>query len=354
MRVVDHKVHLTFNDVLIEPYDRGVCEIPSRSDPDISTRLSDNLILRVPIVSSPMDSVTGVDMAVAMSKAGGMGIYTRHINDEYEEQKQCIAVEKIRETIGINGVFGCAIGVKCDVVGRTKLLYERGLINAICLDIANGNHVFMIDAIKNLLPLKEKYGITIIAGNVATPMAAIRLADAGADSIRVGIGPGAACTTRRITGFGVPQFTAILDCANALEGRETTIIADGGIRFPCDAIKSLWAGASAVMMGYVLAGHRECPRISDVPGKAVDIPRRIYRGMSSRNVSRRFDVMAEGVSIDIPEKGNVGNTILEYEGSIKSACTYANAVDLNGLRNNVRAIRVSTMSQQESDPVKGE
>jgi IMP dehydrogenase len=301
-----------------------------------------------------MDSITGVDMAIAMSNAGGMGIYTRHINDEYEEQKQCIAVQRIRESVGVDGVVACAIGVKCDIVKRTELLHKHGSINAICLDIANGNHIFMINAIRSLLPLKDKYGITIIAGNVATPMAAIRLANAGADSIRVGIGPGAACTTRRITGFGVPQFSAILDCANALENKNVTIIADGGIRFPGDAIKGLWAGASAIMMGYVLAGHRECPKISDVPWKAVDIPRRIYRGMSSRNVSRRFDVTAEGVSFDIPEKGKVGDTILEYEGSIKSACTYANAMDLNGLRNNVRAIRVSTMSQQESDPIRGE
>lgn len=349
-----YRIHLSYNDILLVPYDDDPCTIESRSDPDIGTSIGAEYVLNVPIISAPMDSITGIEMAVAMDKCGGLGIYTRHINDELEEEKQCCAIKSIRESIG-SGNVACAIGVKCDITKRAQALINHGA-NIICLDIANGNHVFMIKAIRELRVLKDKcnYPICIIAGNVATPKAAKRLSDAGADAIKVGIGPGGACTTRRVTGFGVPQLTAVMQCAEALYGSGTHIIADGGIRHSGDAVKALWAGADAVMMGYALSGHNECPQVSNVPKVPVDVPKRVYRGMSSRTVSSRFDIAAEGVSFEVPARGPVKDTLTEYAAAIKSACSYANAMNLEELRKNVYAIRVSTMSQTESDPIAGE
>ena len=349
--LIDHKVHLSYKDILLVPYDYAPSEIMSRSDPDISSDLGRGVRLKNPIISSPMDTVTGVEMAVAMNQAGGLGIYTRHIADPREEEQQCIAVARIRELVG-NGNVACAMGVKCDVKSRAEKLISNGA-NIICLDIANGNHVMMIEAIKKVRSLQDKHDICIVAGNVATPKAALRLAEAGANAIKIGIGSGAACLTRRVTGFGVPQLTAIINCAEVLKPRGIKIIADGGIRNSGDAVKAFWGGADAIMMGYALAGHTECPQVSEVaPGEAA-IPRRTYRGMASRNVSGRYDVAAEGVCLSVQERGPVQSTITEYVAGIKSACSYANAMNLEELRNNVHAIRVSTMSQEESDPVGG-
>ena len=156
---------------------------------------------------------------------------------------------------------------------------------------------------------------------------------------------GASCITRRVTGVGCPQLTAIMNCAPVLRERGVRVIADGGIRFSGDASKALWAGADSIMLGYVLSGHDECPTLG---------PNRIYRGMSSRTVSRRSDIAAEGVSFEVPNRGPVSNTIKEYAAAIRATCSLSNAMTLQQMRTNVNAIRVSTMSQSESDPVRGE
>jgi IMP dehydrogenase len=344
---VDHKVHLSYRDVLLQPYSSGFCDIPSRREPTISTTLSNTVSLDVPLISAPMDSITGPDMAIAMHKAGALGILTRYIGDANERAKQLGDVEEVRVAIGFGENIACAIGVKDNANSSACGLCDTGA-NIICLDIANGNHVLMKSAIEDVVRLKDRnYKVSIIAGNVATGESAVRLADCGADCIKVGIGPGAVCTTRRVTGFGVPQLTAILDCAEALDvaGHRVRIIADGGIRHPGDAVKALWAGADAVMLGFVFAGHAECPSFNG---------NKLYRGMSSRNVSGREDIAPEGVCVDVPNKGPVSKTIREWASSIRAGCSMANAMDLNALRRNVRAIRVSTMSSEESDPVSGE
>jgi len=352
---IHNNVHLSYRDILLVPYDDEPCQIKSRSQPDISIQITQDHRLKIPLVSAPMDTITGIDMAIAMHKAGGLGVYTRHINDDREEEKQCQSVTKIRESVGDSAPVACAIGVRCDVVKRAELLFKCGA-NIICLDIANGNHVFMIDAIKEIRKLQDKHRLFIMAGNVATPKAALRLARAGANIIKVGIGPGAGCSTRRVTAFGVPQLTAVLTCAEVLREKGVKVIADGGVRFSGDAVKAIWAGADAVMMGYALAGHKECPLVSLVgtSGKEWEVPsKRTYRGMSSRVVSGRYDIAPEGVSFEVRDKGEVEHTLLEYSAGIKSACSYANAMSLDELRRNVYAIRVSTMSQEESDPVIG-
>lgn len=343
---VNHTVHLSYRDVLLRPYSEDFCTIESRNDPDISTNITRQHLgypLRVPLISSPMDTITGPRMAIALARMGGLGILTRYINDKDEHNKQLKDVTLVRQSV--KGNVAVAIGVKDNSVYGAEGLCEAGA-NIICLDIANGNHQFMEYALKHLrrnLPTS----VTLIAGNVATGESAVRLADCGADCIKVGIGPGAVCSTRRVTGFGVPQFTAILDCAEALDlrGYHTSIIADGGLRHPGDAVKALWAGADAVMAGYIFAGHNECPQID---GSF------LYRGMSSRNVSHRHDIAPEGICVKVEKKGPVATVIKEWAASIKAGLSMANAHNIQELRRNVEAIRVSTMSNSESDPVSGE
>lgn len=341
---VNHQVHLSYRDVLLRPYSDDFCSIESRHDPDISTSIAPGVKLQTPLISSPMDSITGPRMAIALARCGALGILTRYINDKDEHKKQLADVATVRQHT--KGPVAVAIGVKDNSVFGAESLCEAGA-TIICLDIANGNHKFMQHALHRLqrnLPEST----TLIAGNVACGEAAVRLADCGAQCIKIGIGPGAVCSTRRVTGFGVPQFTAILDCAEALDIKgynDVGIIADGGLRHPGDAAKAIWAGANAVMAGYIFAGHNECPQID---GEF------LYRGMSSRNVSRRNDIAAEGICVQVSKKGPVATIVKEWSASIKAACSMANAKNLEELRRNVEAIRVSTMSNSESDPVSGE
>ena len=344
--MIDSTVHLSYKDILLVPYDDDFCEIESRNYPDISTEICKGIKIDIPLISAPMDSVTGPNMAIALSKIGSLGILTRYIGQKDEQQTQVNDIKLVRESCP-NAIIATAIGVKNDVWNIAKRLCDEG-VNIICLDIANGNHIFMRDALREVSMLKQHYNISIIAGNVASGKSACRLAENGADAIKIGIGPGAACTTRRVVGFGCPQLHAIMDCSKSLKRAgfyQTKIIADGGCRFSGDVVKALWAGADVVMAGFIFAGHDECPSFND---------EKLYRGMSSRTVSGRSDVAPEGVCMKVTSRGPVADTVLQYAAAIKSGLSMANAMNLDELRKNVRAIRVSTMSNEESDPIPAE
>lgn len=342
-RITDSKVHLSFRDILLVPHDEDFCSVLSRKDPDISTEVCVNKKINIPFISAPMDSVTTVEMCIALDNLGCLGIYTRHINDDNERTKQAKAVKQIKQAV--KNHVACAVGVRNHIHEHVKYLCDVGM-DIVCLDIANGNHAYMQNALKEIRKFKDSYNLSIIAGNVASGPSAIRLANEGADCIKIGIGPGAACSTRRVTGFGVPQFTAILDCAHAIHNENLThvrLIADGGIRHAGDITKAIWAGANSVMMGWVFAGHDECGQHS---GK------RQYRGMSSRTVSKRDDIAAEGVVVNVANKGPVKDTVTEYAAALRASCSMANAMNLDQLRSNAKAIRVSTITHEESDPVR--
>ena len=335
---VNRMVHLSYRDVLLVPYDDDFCKVKSRNDPDISTILCNNKRIQIPIIAAPMDAICGDEMCIALERVGAIGIHTRYINEEDEAGKQIQSIRQMKEARLKH--IAVATGVKYHNILR---LADEGA-DIICLDIANGNHMFMQSALKAVDDVKKVHSkLSIIAGNVASGEAAVRLSDHGADAVKVGIGPGAACTTRRVTGFGVPQFTAVMECAEALKSRSTTVIADGGIRNSGDVVKALWAGADSVMAGYIFAGCAECP----TNGK------RQYRGMSSRTVSGRSDIAPEGICMDVEDKGPVASVVQEYAAAIRAALSMGNAMRLHELRTNVRAIRVSTMSNEESDPVAG-
>lgn len=355
---------LCFDDILLTPQ---YSELESRSDPDISVQLG-HINLPLPIISSPMDSITGVDMVIEMAYAGGLGILTRFIDEnllksmcEFHgldvisesllhvklindarinlDHLQKHSIEKIPNKLSI----GCAIGIKNGVYDHSRAVLDAGC-DIICLDIAHGDHKKMYNAIEEVIHLKDKYDFSLMAGNVCTPEAATRFAFAGVDIIKVGIGPGAACTTRRVTGFGAPQLSAVLRCSAVISeiAKNVRLVADGGLRTTGDMVKALWAGADACMIGYMLAGTSACPNIGG--GK-------VYRGMSSRTVHRRDDVAAEGIDIGVGERGLTSDLLTDYKLGLKSGFAMGGAIDIDELRK-VKYVRASTLTMRESEPLK--
>ena len=337
---------LCFNDILLVP---KYSKLDSRTTPNVETNIG-FLKLESPIISSPMDSITGKYMLVVMDKVGGLGILTRHINlpDDEELQTQIREIQWARNQ-GANNI-GCAIGIKDNVDKNANSLLNAGC-NVICLDVAHGDHEKMYEAIDILVKLKDQYNFIVMAGNVCTPKAARRFAEQGVDAIKVGIGPGAACTTRIITGFGYPQLAAIQEAYESVTNDygphvvkkyigNVSIIADGGLRTSGDMVKSLWAGADACMIGYMLAGTNATPRID---GK------KIYRGMSSRAASGRPDIAPEGIEIEMGDKGETEDVLLDYIKGIRSGLAMGGATNLDELRR-VDHVIVSPLSMNETLP----
>lgn len=333
---------LCFNDILLVPH---YSTLGSRTTPNTATKIG-SVELKIPLISAAMDSITGKYMLVVMDKMGGLGILTRHINlaDREELDTQMKEIIWAREQGAKN--VGCAVGLKGEIAYKVKMLADVGC-NVICIDVAHGDHVKMYEAIDSLSRVRDKYPFTLMAGNVCTPKAAVKFAKHGVDAIKVGIGPGAACTTRIITGFGVPQFSAIQETCEAIKTdpndyvRKVSVIADGGLRTSGDMVKSLWAGADACMIGYMLAGTRATPRIND---------KRTYRGMSSRAASGRPDIAPEGIEIEMEDKGKTENVIEEYVKGIKSGLAMGGANNFSELRENVDYVFVSPLSIEETLP----
>ncbi|MCL4365020.1 IMP dehydrogenase [Candidatus Marsarchaeota archaeon] len=251
---------------------------------------------------------------------------------------------------------GAAIGTRGDYVERAQALASAGA-DAIVLDIAHGHSDSVIAAIKAVK--KEIPDVAIVAGNVATAEGTADLITAGADVIKVGIGPGAACTTRRVTGAGMPQLTAVMDCSDAAESSGVNVIADGGIKESGDITKALAAGAAAVMSGSLFAGTDESPGFFVV---RQGIKYKAYRGMSSfgANISRKkldkdiidpqeaFDIVPEGVESSVPYKGSVREVVYQLVGGVRSGMSYCGAANLAELRKNAKFIRLTESAMKES------
>jgi IMP dehydrogenase len=315
--------------------------LDSRTIPDVSTHLG-SFKLDIPIISAAMDSVTGKYMLVIMDRLGGLGILSRHIHlpDDKELELQRQELQWARD----HGArfYGCAIGIRDGCLDKAKLLLDEGC-SVICIDVAHGDHQKVYHTIDLLMLLKSKYQFVLMAGNVCTPAAVSKFAERGVDAIKVGIGPGAACTTRIVTGFGIPQLSAIRDAYSrvASDYPKTSIIADGGIRTSGDMVKCLWAGARACMVGYMLAGTSATPRIG---GK------KIYRGMSSRAASGRSDIAPEGIEIEMGDRGGTEELIDELVQGIRSGLAMGGVKDIPALRDFVDMVRVSPLSINESLP----
>ena len=332
------KEALAFDDVLLAPQ---YSQIESRKDVDLNQRLDSNIELKIPIISSPMDTITEVKMASIMSDMGGLGIIHRYNSIEAKAAMVHDAVMK-----GASNVGG-AIGVVGDFEERAKALYNAGA-KIICLDVAHGHHILMERALKTLRDIYDK-DVHLMAGNVATLEAFNDLADWGADSIRCGIGGGSICTTRIQTGHGIPGFATILECAKS--DRDAKIIIDGGLKNSGDIVKALAAGCDFVMLGSLLAGTTESP--GEIITYTDGSKRKAYRGMASKKAQENWRGRCgspEGITTTVHYKGSVKYVLKDLIGGIKSGCSYSGAFNLKELRTKVRFLRQTNAARFESSP----
>ncbi|MCB0365663.1 MAG: guanosine monophosphate reductase [Bdellovibrionaceae bacterium] len=325
----------TFDDVLLVP---NKSEVRSRRDPDLSTHLTREMTIDRPFISANMDTVTEAEMAIGMGKLGAIGILHRFMSIA-DQVKQ---VTRVKESGAAH--IGASIGVNEDYQDRAKALVESG-VDVLTIDIAHGHSVAMLEVMSWLK--SEFKGLQIIAGNIATPKGAEDLIEAGADAIKVGIGPGSMCTTRIITGCGVPQLTAISLCAHVARAKGVPVIADGGVKSSGDIVKALAAGADSVMLGSLLAGTIETPG-------PIRNGMKQYRGMASKaaQVSWRGGVpegMApEGESTQLPVKGHIYDVINELSGGLRSGMSYLNATRIEDIRSNALFMEMTPMGILES------
>ncbi|MCA9047573.1 MAG: IMP dehydrogenase [Planctomycetaceae bacterium] len=462
---------LTFDDVLLEP---GYSEVMP-SEVDLASRLTRNIPLHVPIVSSPMDTVTESDMAIAMAQLGGIGIIHKNMtveqqalqvdrvkrsehgvivdpvtlppetsvgeasrimderniggvpitvdgrlvgiltrrdlrfleskdrpvaevmtkenlvtgkeNTSLEEAERILLENRVEKLLLVDDQYqlrglitikdidknlqfpqaskdtrgrlrvGAAVGVHDP--DRVAQLVDKG-VDVLVVDSAHGHSRNILDTIREI---KSQFQIDIIAGNVATAEGAVALAEAGADAVKVGIGPGSICTTRIISGVGVPQLTAIANAAAALKDRGVPVIADGGIRFSGDITKALAAGAWTVMIGGLLAG------VDESPGEMILYQGRSfkrYRGMGSlgamvQGSSERYrqsaresrdssKLVPEGVEGRVPYKGALQPLVYQLTGGLRSGMGYVGAASIQELRTKARFIEISAASVRENHP----
>lgn len=336
---------LTFDDVLLVP---AWSEVLPR-EVSLKTNFTRNIHLEVPIASAAMDTVTEAPMATALAKEGGIGVI--HKNMSVEAQ-----AGEVRKVHALGLKVAAALGITPDLVDRASALAEAG-VDAVVLDSAHGHSKGVV---KSLAKLKKALPrLDAVVGNVATAEATKCLIDNGADAVKVGIGPGSICTTRVVAGVGVPQLSAILDCAEAAAGSGVPIIADGGLRYSGDIVKALAAGADCVMCGSMLAGTEEAP--GDIfedfkNGKKF----KIYRGMGSIDAmeagssDRYFQTGAmklvpEGIVGRVPFKGPVGDVLYQLLGGLRSGMGYCGAADLSALRS-ARFVRITANGVIENHP----
>ena len=464
---------LTYDDVLLLP---AYSEVLPR-DCDTSTRLTDTIRLRLPLISAAMDTVTEANMAIALAQEGGLGIIHKNMTvkaqadqvrrvkrsqsmliadpftlpptatladarqlmrrhkiggvpivDERrhllglltsrdlrferdlsplvtsvmvpladlvtapadtdpadaEERLQTRKVDKLplvdadgrlaglmtykdirkrrrapyasKDALG-RLLVGAAVGVTPDLLTRVAALLEAG-VDLISLDTAHGHSKGVLDAVRSI---KAAYpSLPVMAGNVATAAGAKALADAGAEVVKVGVGPGSICTTRIIAGIGVPQLSAVLEAAKGLEGTGATLVADGGIKFSGDIVKALAGGAAAVMVGSLLAGTQESPgELIIYEGRKF----KSYRGMGSLEAmedgskDRYFQdaeddvkkLVPEGIVGRVPFKGHVGEVIYQLAGGLRAGMGYVGAADVPALQT-AQFVRITNAGLRESHP----
>lgn len=334
----------SFDDILMAP---SYSDIESRSDPSIETRLSSDFTLEKPIISSPMDTVTEHHMASEIGSHGAMGIIHRFMS--VGEQ-----IENISRVLESNSPVAFAMGVGPAERDRLSTIFGHfgSDLDWVSIDVANGHSKYMGDT---LSWVKDRVGdsVNIMAGNVATGEGYLYLSELGADSVRVGIGGGSICKTRIMTGFGIPTFSSIIDAYRYRvnhHGR-ASIIADGGIRYPSDLVKSIAAGADAVMAGRIFAGTTESPgEVICIDGSNY----KAYRGMASREVQEerrggmKPGTCPEGVSTRIELTGSANAILEEFCGGFRSGMTYQGSRNISQFKEGARFIMMSQSSLNES------
>jgi len=326
-----NKIGLTYDDVLLVPR-KG--QVLSRQSVDTSTFLTNGVSISIPIVSTPMSSVTDSTVARKMAELGG-GAFI-HRNQSIENQANEWSVATCNNPNG--RAIGCSIGTTESPSDRMSFLYERGC-RLFCLDVA---HAHSVSTERWYLGIPDRilYDSDLIIGSVATGEAVEWiLSRFPVSAFRVGIGPGAACTTREVTGHGLPQLSAVVECVEATSGSYTHIIADGGINTSGDIVKALAAGASSVMIGRLIAGAIEAP----YPGS--------YYGMASRRAKTEAGLaegLVEGVESTVGIDGSLESIINSLMGGIKSGISYSGGVNIQTMQDNHEFILVSHGSNREN------
>ncbi len=357
---------LTFDDVLLKPGYAGF----SRSEIDLSTQLTKKIKLQVPLVASPMDTVTESKLAITLGKFGGIGIIHRNLTI----QDQASEVAKVKKA---GQLVGAAVGSSPGYEKRVEALIAAG-VDVVIVDSAHGFSKYVIEA---LTFIKQNHKVEVIAGSVATAEGAQALIDAGADALRVGMGPGAICTTRIVSGMGVPQLTAIIETAAVGQKHGVPVIADGGINYSGDIAKALAAGASSVMMGRLFAATEESP------GEIVEftkdqVPRRFqsiingaetyrfkgYRGMGSigamergkqissedefhgKSYTNKSVLVAEGVEGLVPCSGSLSDVAATMIEGVRSGFYYVGATSIAVLWERAVLSVITSASLHESHP----
>ena len=388
------KKYLTYDDVNIIP---KYSEVNSRGDVKLHTRFTKNTELTIPIVASPMDTVTELDMAVEMMERGGVGILHRFntieeqskmmkslhrkwddffkigdgrersadndYDDWYKKLNGRRPTESDYEDLKDYGIFTddmakddrmwrrkplcAAVGATGDYLERAEELVKNGC-NVILIDVAHGHHSNVGEAIEKI---KSKISnVEIIAGNIATGDGARFLCRKGADGIRVGIGNGSLCETRIRTGVGLPQVSVLLDVCSVADEYNVPIIADGGIRNVGDVAKGIGCGADSIMVGSLLSGTKESPGSIEKQGQWPNEKLfKKYRGSASRD-SKGNDKNVEGNHKVIPYKGKVNRILSDITDGLRSSCSYVGAIDIDEYHSKVEFVEVTNAGQVEARP----
>ena len=331
---------ICFDDILMVPQ---YSEVISRSCVDLKMSIGGYTWLDFPIIASPMDTVCEKDMAIAIAESGGIGIIHRFIS----VKNQIRMVKQVHNYKNLGLPVGAALSTNFIEEHVNKLIKAGATM--LLIDTANGHSKVAIDAVARLKNLVGD-SVHIMAGNVSTIEGFVALDAAGADSIRVGIGGGSMCTTRIVSGHGIPTLSSIINIREAKDkfNLSAGIIADGGIRSTGDMVKAFAAGADAVMLGSMLAGTDESPGDLYFQG---DKKFKSFRGMASKEANKDKDIaVAEGISTKIPYKGSVKNVIKDIKGGLGSGCSYSGVDFLHDIYKDSMYIRVSPLSVKESLP----
>ncbi|TMB61560.1 MAG: IMP dehydrogenase [Chloroflexi bacterium] len=338
---------LAFDDVLLIPARGDV--LPSQ----VSTRtfLTRELALDIPILSAAMDTVTESRLAIALGRLGGLGVLHRNLSvDEQAAQVKACKAAGVR--------VGAAVGVSGDADERVAALVAAGA-DVVVIDVAHGHSAGVVRMVEKI---KTRHRVQVVAGNVVTAEGTEELIAAGADGVKIGVGPGAICTTRVVAGAGMPQITAIFDSANAAAKAGIPVCADGGIQESGDIAKAIGAGAHTVMLGGLLAG------VDEAPGEVVETSEgrfKKYRGMGSmgamaqRKAGDRYGqgevaefskIVPEGVEGQVRAAGPLEPFVYQLVGGLRAGMKYAGAATIEDLRTKARFVRISGAGLRESHP----
>jgi IMP dehydrogenase len=343
MNIMKHS--LTFDDILLIPRYSEV--LPN--EVNLKIELSKSIQLDSPILSAAMDSVTETRMAIAIAQIGGIGVIHKNMTSEKQ-------LHQIRDVKAMNLPVAAAVGIANDAKDHIDALV-KSCVDMIVIDTAHGHSKLVIELARWIK--KEYPDISLIAGNIATSAAAKALAETGVDAVKVGIGPGSICTTRVVTGVGIPQVTAIIDVVAALKESNVKVIADGGIRYSGDIAKAIAVGADAVMLGSLLAGTDEAPGdIVIVEGERF----KSYRGMGSMGAisesadryfqhnTQRSKLVPEGIEGRVSYKGPASDVLNQLTGGLRSAMGYLGCKDIKELQQHAEFTQITSASMKESHP----